>query len=236
MLERGTAITIMTETAALVRLLTWLSPAFPIGGFAYSQGLETVIAERRVAAIGDVRAWLEGQLHAGPIRNDAAFMGIAARAVSTADPEALDAVNAFALALQSCAERDTETREQARSFLDAAGAWPCARPGWLVSLLDGPMALPVAVGAMAGLHRIATASAIAGFINAYIGQQISVAIRLVPLGQTQGIALQAQLEASIAALADWAADAHIGDIASIAYGTDIASLKHQDLPVRIFRS
>ncbi|MCD7058710.1 urease accessory protein UreF [Pelagibacterium xiamenense] len=226
----------MTETAALVRLLTWLSPAFPIGGFAYSQGLETAIAAQRITTIGDVRAWLEGQLHAGPVRNDAAFVGIAARALVNDDVDAVRAANALALALQSSVERDKETREQARSFLDAASAWPVDVPARLAETLAAPMALPVAVGAMAGLHRIDAASAIAGFVNAYAGQQISVAIRLVPLGQTEGVTLQAALESKIAALADWALGAQISDIGSLAYGTDIASLKHEDLPVRIFRS
>ncbi|WP_404400339.1 urease accessory protein UreF [Pelagibacterium halotolerans] len=231
----GTTI-IMAETAVLVRLLTWLSPAFPIGGFAYSQGLETAIAEHRIATIGDVKAWLEGQLHAGAIRNDAAFVGIAARAVAKGDADSLQMVNDLALALQSSAERDKETREQAQSFLEAANAWPVEVSDWLAVAFENPMALPVAIGAMAGLHGIEAPSVIAGFVNAYVGQQISVAIRLVPLGQTEGVTLQAQLEPNIAELADWAAGAQIDDIGSFGLGTDIASLRHEDLPVRIFRS
>jgi urease accessory protein len=234
----GMGMTIPTAMAdaALVRLFSWLSPAFPIGGFAYSQGLETAIVDGRVTDTATLIAWIAGQLHAGSIRNDAYFLAMCARAVGTGDAEAIAEANALALALQSSRERDAETREQAVSFLLAARAWPIAIPDWLTAILDAPMTLPTAFGTMAGLHDIDADTAVAGFLNAYASQQISVAVRLVPLGQTEGLAALVALEAAIVALARSSRDAQIGDIGAIGYGTDIASMRHETLTTRIFRS
>nr|WP_196260088.1 urease accessory protein UreF [Pelagibacterium limicola] len=226
----------MAEHDRLLRLFTWLSPAFPIGGFAYSQGLETAIADGRIADAPTLVHWLEGQLHLGFIRADAYFLAIAARAVSSVDAQAFAETAELALALQVTAERHLETCEQARSFLFAAAAWPVETPPWLDAALSKPVALPIAFGALVSAHGIGTRAAVLGFINAAIGQQISVAVRLVPLGQTQGLAVQAQLEPRVTALADDAAVASLEDIGGIAYGSDIAGMRHEDLNVRIFRS
>ena len=222
--------------AGLIRLFSWLSPAFPIGGFAYSQGLETAIAGGTVSDAPTLLSWISGQVHSGALRTDAYFLAIAARAVSSGDAEALSEANQLALALQVSAERDAETREQARSFLDAAATWPITMPDWLAAILSRPMALPCAVGAMVGLHALPRAPSVAGFVNAAVTQQISVGIRLIPLGQSAGLGILAQCEGAIQKLGDDAMEAAIADVASLSYGTDIASLRHEDLKVRIFRS
>lgn len=234
----GMAITTITmaDTGGLVRLFSWLSPAFPIGGFAYSQGLETAISEGSVRSAEALCAWIAGQLHRGALRTDAYFIAIAARAVGNGDRDGFDAAAQLCLALQISAERDKETREQARSFLDAAAAWPVETPDWLSSAFSAPLPLPPAIGAMVGLHAIPLAPALAGFANAAISQQISVGVRLIPLGQTAGLAVQARLEPQVEALAAQALSATLNDIWGLSYGTDIASLRHEDLKVRIFRS
>lgn len=233
----GGITTIIMADPALIRLFSWLSPAFPIGGFAYSQGLETAIVDGRVRTREALEDWIGGQLHAGAMRIDASFLAIAARAIASGDSAAVRQANELALALQVSAERDRETREQARSFLDAAAVWPLAgMTGEVAVLLDAPMALPVAFGTMAGLHGIAPDAAVSGFINAAVAQQISVAVRLVPLGQSAGLAVLAGLEPAIAALAGDALAAGLEDIGGLAYGTDIASFRHEDLATRIFRS
>lgn len=230
------ATIIMGEHDRLLRLFTWLSPAFPIGGFAYSQGLETAIADGRVNDPAALAAWIRGLIHLGFLRNDAYFLAIAARAVSSGDAEMFGQATELALALQVSAERHLETIEQARSFLLAAAAWSVEMPEWLKRHLEAPMPLPIAFGAMAAAHGIDRHASVLGFVNAAISQQISVAVRLVPLGQSQGLSVQAQLEPVAAALAEDACAASLDDIASLAYGTDIASMRHEDLTTRIFRS
>lgn len=232
----ATTIIIMAETERLIRLFSWLSPAFPTGGFAYSQGLETAIATRRVCDAATLAEWIEGQAHLGFLRTDAVFLALAARAASAGDRDGFDAVGELCLALQISDERDRETREQARSFIEAAQAWPAPMPDWLAEALGEPMALPITFGALAGIHAIALRAAVSGFANAAIAQQVSVGVRLIPLGQTAGLAIQARMEPDIAWIADAAVNAGIDDIAGLSYGADVASLRHEDLNVRIFRS
>jgi len=226
----------MDEQTALIRLFSWLSPAFPIGGFAYSQGLETAIADGRIGDKDQLAEWISGQLHRGSLRTDAYFLAIAAGAVTNGDRAMLGGANELCLALQISAERDKETREQAASFLQAASAWPMPMPQVLTAAFDRPMALPIAFGATAGLHGVSPAAAVAGFANSAVAQQISVGVRLIPLGQTAGLAVQAGLEVQIARLGAAALAAQLADISGLSYGTDIASLKHEDLTIRIFRS
>lgn len=229
-------ITPIADPALLTRLFSWLSPAFPIGGFAYSQGLERAIADGAIVSPLSLRSWIEGQLHSGPIRADAYFLAIAAQAIGRNDLDAFLKARDLALALQVSSERHAEATEQARSFLTAAQAWPIATPAPIAQALDAPLTLPVAVGAMIGLHAITLHHALCGFVNGVIGQQISVAVRLVPLGQTDGLKLLAGLEPQVATLALRAAGERLDDVMSVAYGIDIASLRHEDLTVRIFRS
>ena len=227
---------IMDNQTPLIRLFSWLSPAFPIGGFAYSQGLETAIADGRIRDQDHLADWIGGQLHRGGLRTDAYFLAIAARAVTNGNWTALSEANELCLALQISAERDKEMREQGHSFVQAASAWPIPMADALSAAFKNPMALPVAFGAMAGLHGVLPGAAIAGFVNSAVAQQISVGVRLIPLGQTAGLAIQAALEPRIAKLATRAISAGLDDISALSYGTEIASLKHEDLDVRIFRS
>lgn len=232
----GLITTAMTDPAALIRILAWFSPAFPIGGFSFSQGMETGISSGDLTRPGAIYDWLSGQLHAGPIRTDAYFLAIAAHATGSGDPGLLAEARDLALALQGSAERLTESTEQARSFYAATQAWPCQIPPLIAEVLDGPMTYPIAVGTLAGLHGLAPDASLAAFLTGWASQQISVAIRLVPLGQSEGLALLARLEPAISALVADAAAATLDDIAGIGYGTDIASQRHEDLHVRIFRS
>lgn len=232
----GTSTIIMDERAALIRLFSWLSPAFPIGGFAYSQGLETAIAEGRVKDSGQLAEWISGQIHCGSLHTDAYFLAIAARAVTSGDWETLAEANSLCLALQISSERDKETREQAKSFLEAASAWPTVTPNELNAAFERPMALPIAFGAKAGLQGVSPEAGVAGYANSVVAQQISVGVRLIPLGQTAGLVILASLEAKVAQLSTEALSAQLDDISSLSYGTDIASLRHEDLNVRIFRS
>lgn len=224
------------DPTLLVRLFSWLSPAFPIGGFAFSQGLETAIVSGKIRdgrALGD---WIGGALHAGSIRTDALVLALAHRAAAAGAADAFIAINALAHALQVSAERDVETREQARSFVAAAAAWPLDLPDWLIAALDGQVTLPVAVGALAARQGIAAGPVLAGFINAFVAQQISVAVRLVPLGQTEGLQVQAALEPQVVALTQTAQHAQIGDIGGLGYAADIAAMRHETQSTRIFRS
>lgn len=219
----------MTPTASLQRLLTWLSPAFPVGAFAWSGGLETAIADRRVTDSERLRSWLDGQLHHGSLKTDAILLAAAHRAGA---PGEIAEIAALCLALTSARERHAELTITGASFLRAAAAWP--HP--ILGQLPDPCPYPVAVGAVASAHGVGTTDTLVAWLTAAVHQQVSVAIRLVPLGQTDGLRVVAALEADIAALAERAANSTLADLGAITYAADIAQMRHETLEPRIFRS
>lgn len=219
----------MTEPAALQKLMTWLSPAFPVGAFAWSAGLETAIADRRVSDSQSLANWIEGGLAHGGIRADAILLAHAWRA---ADAATLGALADLCLALTPAAERHRETVLTGDAFRRAAEAWPAPMRAELPSSCP----YPIAVGTIAAAHGIELGDTLLGYLTAAVHAQVSVAVRLVPLGQTDGLKVMAALEPRVAALAAAAATASLDDIGGIAYAADIAQMRHETLEPRIFRS
>lgn len=217
-------------TTALQRLLTWLSPAFPVGSFAWSQGLETAIADGRVTDGTSLEDWIGGALAHGGLRTDAILLAHAHRQHLRA--QALHDIVDLALALTAASERRLETVLTGEAFAIAARAWPSE----VLARLPDPCPYPVAVGAIAAAQGIALPDVLAAYLTAAVHAQVSVAVRLVPLGQTAGLQVMAGLEPEVAALAAAAAIASLDDIGGIAYAAEIAQMRHETLEPRIFRS
>jgi len=220
----------MTDTTALQRLLTWLSPAFPVGTFAWSQGLETAIADGRVGDAATLKDWIAGSLAHGGLKTDAILLAHAWK--DNADTSALQDLADLGLALTAASERHLETSLTGEAFAIAARAWPSD----VFARLPQPCPYPVAVGAIAGAQQIGLAETLVGYLTASVHAQVSVAVRLVPLGQTAGLQVMAGLEAAVAALAGTAATAALDDIGGIAYAADIAQMRHETIGPRVFRS
>lgn len=216
--------------AGLQRLLTWLSPAFPVGSFAWSAGLETAIAQRTVTDSAALQSWLSGALAHGGLKTDAIFLAEAFRC--TGEAQKLADLAALCLALTPAAERRAEATLTGAAFATAAKAWPSD----VFGRLPDPCPYPIAVGAIAAAHGIPLGDTLLAFVTAQVHQQVSVAVRLVPLGQTAGLAVMAALEPEIATLAQVAAAAGLADLGTIAYASDIAQMRHETLEPRIFRS
>ncbi|WDR03868.1 urease accessory UreF family protein [Devosia algicola] len=136
------------------------------------------------------------------------------------------------LALVPARERHEESVALGDAFVLAARTWPTVAPPRLPS----PCPYPVAVGAFAGAHNIAVEPAISAFLTAAVHGQISVAVRLIPIGQSDGLSILVALEPTIANRTVKILTADLADIGSIAYAADIAQMRHETLSTRIFRS
>jgi urease accessory protein len=115
----------MTERAggtALLRLMNWLSPAFPVGGFAYSHGLERAVHDGLVSDRAELQAWLAALLEIGSGWNDAVLFAEAWRRAR--DGGDLVDLAELAEALAGSGERHAETMLQGAAFLAAAAGWP----------------------------------------------------------------------------------------------------------------
>lgn len=214
-------------TDALLKLASWLSPAYPIGAFAYSQGLEWAIEHGRTkeGALADapsVEAWVGDTLAHGAGRTEAILLAHAYR--SPEDPD----IASLAEALAPSAERAEETRALGAAFAETtAAAWGGA---------IAPAPYPVAVGRAAAAHALPLETTIALYLHAFAGALVSAAVRLVPLGQTDGQRILAALAPLCQSLAKDALTAPIEAIGGCAIAADIASMRHETQRVRLFRS
>jgi urease accessory protein len=221
------------EPVALLRLLAWLSPAFPTGGYAWSHGIEWAVDVGDIRDGATLRAWVEDVLRHGAGRNDAILLRHAHRA--TADADALADIAERALAAQPSRERRAETVGQGNAFVAAASAW---QPDVLRRLTErvGDLPYPVALGALAGAQGIAEDEVALALLQAFAANLISAAVRLVPLGQSAGLAVLAGLEATIIAVADETRFASLDDLGGACFRSDIAAMRHETQYTRLFRS
>jgi urease accessory protein len=225
------------DAPALYRLMAWLSPAFPVGAFSYSGGLEWAVEAGDVVDAPSLQRWLAVVITEGGGFCDAALFVHAHRATVTDDDALLRATAELASALSPSKERHLETTSQGRAFIEAArAAWPCAALDRLAASWDGAIAYPVAVAVTAAGHGVPLAPALHAFLHATAANLISAGVRLIPLGQTDGQRVLAALEPAIAAAAERAMVTPLDDVGSAAFRADLASMRHETQYTRLFRS
>lgn len=210
---------------ALLTLAQWFSPAYPLGAFAYSHGLESVVQRGDVHDATSLECWLRGVLECGSGRNDAIFLSCAYRAGSV---EELAELDALCLAMAPSQERLLESVQQGSAFAKTTSAI------WSDELPD--MALPVVVGRAAHLRDLPLSETLQFYLHAFISNLVLAGVRLIPLGQTEGQLCLSNLQASCRKLAAEAVDVTIGDLGSSAFAADIASMQHEIQYSRMFRS
>ena len=237
-----TTATIMSDAqspdaAALYRLMAWLSPAYPVGAFSYSSGIEWAVESGDIKDAETLRAWLAVMIGEGSGFCDAALFVHAHRAIAANDTAGLRAVAELAAALVPSKERLLETTTQGRAFLEATrAAWPCQALARLDAAWDGAVALPVAVGIACAGHGIACEPALQAFLHALTANWISAGVRLIPLGQSDGQRVLAALEATVATTATRALKTPLDDVGSSALRADLARMRHETQYTRLFRS
>jgi len=206
-------------TGDLLTLTQWLSPAFPVGGFAYSHGLETAIATGEVTDADTLRDWLTVILEEGTGAVDSTLLCLTLKGADMA---------AEARALATSRERLEEAEAQGRAFVDTVNA--------ITGGALPPAPLPVAVGLAARRLSLAPKQVAALYLHAFTSNLISAAVRFVPLGQTEGQRVLSGLHGIIEAVAVRAAGATLDDLGSAALGADLAAMRHETLQVRLFKS
>ncbi|ETR77398.1 urease accessory protein UreF [Afipia sp. P52-10] len=225
------------DHAALFRLMTWLSPAFPVGAFSYSSGIEWAVETGDIADADTLRQWLAAMLADGAGFCDGVLLSHAWRAASARDDRLLADVAELAAALAPSRERHLETTAQGRAFADITeAAWPCESLARLRQSWDGPIAYPAAVGVVSAGHSIRLDWTLQAFLHAQVSNWISAGVRLVPLGQTHSQRVLAALEPTVAATAERALTATLDDLGSATFRADLASMRHEAQYTRLFRS
>ena len=235
------------DAAALYRLMTWLSPAFPVGAFSYSSGIEWAVEAGDIRDAETLRGWLAAMLADGSGFCDGVFLAHAHRAVQGRDFAALREVAELAAAFVPSRERQLETSTQGRAFIEIArAAWNGPDLEQVLSRCqdmlsqDVPsqrtLVYPIAVGVVASAHGIPLQPTLHAFLHAVVSNWISAGSRLIPLGQTDSQRVLAALEPVAATTAERASRAALDDLGSATFRADLASLRHETQYTRLFRS
>jgi urease accessory protein len=216
-------------------LAAWFSPGFPVGGFAFSHGLEWAHEAGAITGATALEAWCHDVLTLGSGRSDAIFLNAARRATREGDAQALGETVELASASQPSRERHMEASVQGRAFFDLARA---LYPAPAFAMLDGHarLTLPVVAGVAGAAHAIDGAALTCAYLSAFVANLCSAAVRLGAVGQTDGQRVVAALASSARALALDAQRLGLDDLGGCALRSDLASIQHEIQHARLFRS
>jgi urease accessory protein len=226
-----------SDAAVLYRLMTWLSPSFPVGAFAYSSGIEWAVEAGDVRDAASLKDWLAAMLDHGTGYCDGVFLSQAYRMSAARDEVGLREIAELAATFVSSRERHLETTAQGRAFLDIArSAWGCEALERSVAICDSDIVYPVAVGLVSAAHAMPLPLTLHAYLHGVVSNWISAGARLVPLGQTDSQRVLAALEPVVFATATRALSASLDDLGGATFRADLASMQHEAQYTRLFRS
>jgi urease accessory protein len=228
------------QPLVLLRLQSWLSPAFPTGSYSYSHGLEWAVEAGHINDPKSLVDWLEADLCYGSGRNEAIFFSEAWRSARDDDRAKLFEIAELAAAFRGTSEFALESSQQ------ASACHSMLRRVWPDRLLDTlsqwlserhvPPALSVVLGVRSAREGIPVGLALPAYLQSYIANLVTAGVRLIPLGQTDGQLAIAALEQAVLVASAQARNATIDDLGSAAFMVDLSSMAHETQYTRLFRS
>ena len=203
-------------------VMQWMSPAFPIGAFAYSHGLEWAIDKDHVSNGEKLQKWITDLLEYGSLRTDAIFISLILRGHDVRK------MNELSMALCPAGERLLETKLQGSAFAKVI------EDVWQQDI--GELSLPIAVALAAKNQSIEQDLILPAYLQAFCSNLISAAIRLIPIGQTEGQRIMLELYTTISDLVQTASESEIDDLNSACFFSDVSAMEHEYLQPRIFKT
>lgn len=231
----------MATEDALYRLLIWFSPAYPVGAYSYSHGLEWAVEQGLVRDRASLVAWLDMVVRQGGPWTDAVLLAHGHRIAAAGDLVAWRELRRRAWAMAPTAELALETRAQGQAFARVSLAcWPDPAgrlAGFLAEEPGGPeLVYPLAVAALAACHEVPAGPVLLAHLQAVTANLVSAAVRLVPLGQTDGQRASAELAPAVAEVAALAPSIPLDELGSATLVVDWCSMQHETQYTRLFRS
>lgn len=236
----------MTE-GELFDLMTWMSPAWPIGAFAHSSGLEWAVEDGLVRDRLTTFEWIAAMLDHGALRNDVVVFVHSWRATVAQDGAALRDIAELGAATLTSHERRVESCAQGAAFrriaLAAAHSSPGSEdkfPGLLAAIPEDQLSYPVAAAVLFAARGVALRPGLTAWLHGAAANLVSAAQRLVPLGQTDGQCVLRDLKAPVIAAAQAGCILPEGDpfeaIGGCTLVSDIACMAHETQYTRLFRT
>lgn len=234
-ISTGIRMAIPMDSAALYRLMVWLSPSYPVGAFSYSHGIEWLVETGAIHDHVTLADWIADLMVLGSGRNDAILFAESWRVAQK--PDELARIAELASAFAGSSERALETEMQGDAFCEVTRrTWSSSALDRLITRYPHPICYPVAVGVAAADHGIPLAPALRAYCHAFAANLVSAGVRLVPLGHTDGQRVLQALEGAVEEAAVIGESKNLSDISSIAIMADLAAMRHETQYTRLFRS
>lgn len=218
----------------LARLMHLVSPSLPVGGFTYSQGIEWAVERGWIRDAADLADWLDDQLHHALVYLDLPILARMHCAVRKDDLDAVGSWSDMLLAGRETSELRLEEANRGRALADLLVSLELADAvRWRPALARCQTA---GFAFAATRWRIASHDAVLGYAWNWLENLVLAAIKIIPLGQTQGQRILHRLLASLPGIVDASLALDNEDIGASSPALAIASSRHETQYTRLFRS
>jgi len=232
----------MTSLLAQMSLLQLVNSALPVGAYSYSEALEFLIEDGVVQTASQLQSWLMCELERGTARLDGAVMLRSHRLAQTQAWEQVAAWNAGLSAMRETRELRLQSEQMGTALEDLLRSLvPDLSPALTAArtLPDGqtvPLNFAIAFGLAATHWQIEETAAVSGYLHSWVANLIGAGVKLIPLGQTAGQQALRALFPTIATATDWAIGATDDELETQGWGMSLASMQHETMYMRLFRS
>ena len=224
--------------AVLLQLMWLASPALPVGGFSYSEGLEAAVDDGRVTSEATAAEWLLNQMALAPARADLPVLAQAHLAWQRHDLARITWLNDFVGRTRETRELRLQSEQMGRSLVEwlrNQGEGDAARLAHLAALAPSPT-WPIAFALATARANATAAQALHASLFGWAENMVQAALKAVPLGQLSGQRILQALVSRMPPLVEQALAMGDGDMQSFSPMLGIASARHETQYSRLFRS
>lgn len=225
----------MSDPQALLKLLQLASPALPVGAFSYSEGLETLVEQSILSTPADLEHWLTLELEQGAVRLEAAVVLRVHQAFAAGNAADLQRWNYWLSAIRETEELRLQSWQMGRALVRMLEQIEPELQKTLAAL-GTPCNFAVAFGLTAAHWQIEAEASVLGYLQSWATNWVNAAVKLVPLGQTAGQQLLLTLYPTLAAATQAVFRLTDDQLESSGWGLGLASMQHETLYTRLFRS
>lgn len=219
----------------LLWLLQLASPALPVGAYSYSEGLETLTEHGVILSHDTLMHWLTSELKYGAIRLEAAVIVRVYQALQNQDFEALTRWNMWLTAVRETEELRNSSLQMGRSLIRLLEK---LQPDIKIisDKVGAPINYAVAFGIATAYWHVDIKAALLGYLHSWVSNLVTAGVKLIPLGQTTGQQLLLNLQPFLTSAVEEVLKLEDDDLSCCSWGLSLASMQHETLYTRLFRS